>query len=934
MAPNLLRRIPSSLKLLLNAKSAPEKQNATFTTLPEELLLETAQHLPSVDLLSLVLTNTRFLRIFLPTLYADVDLRSSAQCENTLTFLLANTHMCGCIKSLVVRPNNEEWIHTQSSMREIESWVVVTIKQLAPHLANLSRFVWDGKELPKYDVVWKSLRECCDLRQVGVVIGLGDFTFQSRKVMPVKSSLFGFENLTAFTLRVKQMVPSSLHPPFDELPQELWSMLYRCTNLQQLTIDTDNERYIDVRPLFEGQWPCLRELVIGDFVLLDSFGTVEGTNNGLAMANFLARHPSLERLTLHQLEGWYFPLSIKLPATALPNLRHFSARHILLRHLHNVQHLESLELTNQPLGKLPLVGALWAVSQLPLTSLRIWIDCSDSEETDVKSDHAKIFADIFQSASRLLHLDVACSSDPTFSMVCSELTPALSTRHRLRSLVLTQVKKSLRDGESLKDALMLFRQSTTLELVQLQDATARWRHPRDLRFARKSTFQVVSVQPTQLAVHEIGFNKRGQRASRTFRHVLKTRRVRGLLSPFMSSANPTPSSEISVYFDAPIVHMSSKTPEPVLVESPTADVPAAAAPTVSPDPAADTKTSPTSSTLSPVPETEAERAEATDTVAPEGPSPTPSSLSQKAQHARAASVGRAGSIANRSIFTNADGHTVAGSTFINGAGTTGPHATAEHDPSLHVRAATAESALSDEQKATIAKRESKSNKQLAKIIRSEAKVEKKALSAAVNELAQLQKIQKTAAKREEKAQAAYNKSLSTFQKHEAAFLAARAKFESSQALLNSNTETLEISRNNAKDATANLQDKSTEVDGLRQMYDVDEKEREVKLVELTGKGSTRKRWSMMGVMKLSSAMKTTSNLQIHSCELQRYSEAVYDMSIWMRRLPERQSRLSRLASYTPGKHWVFTKDEEYNADDGPVLKVIVMTMIFAMKGIL
>nr|GAT50753.1 DNA binding protein Ncp1 [Mycena chlorophos] len=816
MAPNLLRRIPSSLKLLLNAKSAPEKQNATFTTLPEELLLETAQHLPSVDLLSLVLTNTRFLRIFLPTLYADVDLRSSAQCENTLTFLLANTHMCGCIKSLVVRPNNEEWIHTQSSMREIESWVVVTIKQLAPHLANLSRFVWDGKELPKYDVVWKSLRECCDLRQVGVVIGLGDFTFQSRKVMPVKSSLFGFENLTAFTLRVKQMVPSSLHPPFDELPQELWSMLYQCTNLQQLTIDTDNERYIDVRPLFEGQWPSLRELVIGDFVLLDSFGTVEGTNNGLAMANFLARHPSLERLTLHQLEGWYFPLSIKLPATALPNLRHFSARHILLRHLHNVQHLESLELTNQPLGKLPLVGALWAVSQLPLTSLRIWIDCSDSEETDVKSDHAKIFADIFQSASRLLHLDVACSSDPTFSM--SELTPALGTRHRLRSLALTQVKKSLRDGESLKDALMLFRQSTTLELVQLQDATARWRHPRDLRFARKSTFQV---------------------------------RVRGLLSPFMSSANPTsPSSEISVYFDAPIVHMSSKTPEPVLaapiVESPTTEAPAAAVPIASPDPAADTKTSPTSSTLSPVPETEAERAEATDTVAPEGPSPTPSSLSQKAQHARAASVGRAGSIANRSIFTNADGHTVAGSTFINGAGTTGPHATAEHDPSLHVRAATAESALSDEQKATIAKRESKSNKQLAKIIRSEAKVEKKALSAAVNELAQLQKIQKTAVRREEKAQAAYNKSLAMFQKHEAAFLAARAKFESSQALLNSNTETLEISRNNAKDATANLQDKSTEVDGLRQMYDVDEKEREVKLVELTGKGSTRKRWSIMG----------------------------------------------------------------------------------------
>ncbi|KAJ7446920.1 hypothetical protein B0H11DRAFT_1745392, partial [Mycena galericulata] len=204
------------------------------------------------------------------------------------------------------------------------------------------------------------------------------------------------------------------------------------------------------------------------------------------------------------------------------------------------------------------------------------------------------------------------------------------------------------------------------------------------------------------------------------------------------------------------------------------------------------------------------------------------------------------SVSKRSVFTNADGQAVAGSTFINGAGTTGPNATAEQHESLHQRAASADAALTEQQKSRIAKNGAKGNKQLAKIIKTEAKVEKKALNVAVKELAELQKIQKTAVKREAKAQAAYNNTLTTFQKHEAAFLAARAKYEASQSLLTSTTEALEISRNNAKEATASMQDKSQEVDGLRTMFGVDEKEREVKLVELTGKPSTSSRWSILG----------------------------------------------------------------------------------------
>ncbi|KAJ7158616.1 hypothetical protein C8R46DRAFT_395603 [Mycena filopes] len=461
--------------------------------------------------------------MFLPTLYSSVDLRCNAHCQNTMAFLLTHPHIARCIKTLTVRPNNEEWAQPtpQNSMREIESWLVVTIDQLATHLVNLQSFVWDGREFPKYDNVWNSLRVSCpDLRHVGVTVGLGDFTFRSRKVMPTNSSLFQLNDLTGFTLKVKQLVGSGLHPPFDELPQTFWDMLLdRCPNLEQLTIDTVNERYIDVRPLFQARWPKLRHLTLGDFVLLDAFATVDPlqTNNG--MTNFLTAHPSLEEVVLHQLEGWYFPLSLSLPPTALPNVKHFSARFLMIRHIPNVMRLESLELMNHPHGMYRMAGALWAISQLPaLTSLRIWIDCHDSGDADVKSEHMKYFTDILVAAPRLLHLDISCSTDPTFPM--SELSAALSTTHRLRSLVVTQVKKAAREGDMLRDAMVLFRDNATLKHLKLQDAVARWRQPRDLRFQKIATFETIG-NPSVLAVKELGHNRRGQRSCKTYRQVLK-----------------------------------------------------------------------------------------------------------------------------------------------------------------------------------------------------------------------------------------------------------------------------------------------------------------------------------------------------------------------------------------------------------------------------
>jgi hypothetical protein len=107
-----------------------------------------------------------------------------------------------------------------------------------------------------------------------------------------------------------------------------------------------------------------------------------------------------------------------------------------------------------------------------------------------------------------------------------------------------------------------------------------------------------------------------------------------------------------------------------------------------------------------VPQTDAERAEARDVVAPNDipeSKTSPTSTISPSRHGRAASLGYAPSLTKPSVFTNADGQTIAGSTFINGAGTTGPNATAEHNDSLHQRAASADAVLSEEQKAKIAK---------------------------------------------------------------------------------------------------------------------------------------------------------------------------------------------------------------------------------------
>ncbi|RDB26318.1 hypothetical protein Hypma_006637 [Hypsizygus marmoreus] len=278
-----------------------------------------------------------------------------------------------------------------------------------------------------------------------------------------------------------------------------------------------------------------------------------------------------------------------------------------------------------------------------------------------------------------------------------------------------------------------------------------------------------------------------------------------MTSPSTASLSPTPNSDDrSIYFDAPLSHFHMNPSNP---GGPSTDV--------------------TNDSNGWLPATDL----------PPETHPNGAAVTRGGSHLKSSSSTRSlkRSSSRRSLFTNSEGRTIEGSTFIAGAAMTGPGSTGEPNENLAFRAATADASLTSKQRSRIAKSEAQDAKHLSRVIKQEAKTEKRALGVAINELAALQKVQTLAIRNEARAQAARTKIFADFQKEEALFLAARSKFEAAQSRLNSEDETMEIVRNNAQEATERLQEKAQEVDSLRTMFGVDERERAAKMTELEGK---------------------------------------------------------------------------------------------------
>ncbi|CAL1716642.1 unnamed protein product [Somion occarium] len=176
-----------------------------------------------------------------------------------------------------------------------------------------------------------------------------------------------------------------------------------------------------------------------------------------------------------------------------------------------------------------------------------------------------------------------------------------------------------------------------------------------------------------------------------------------------------------------------------------------------------------------------------------------------------------------------------GGSFVNGPGTIGPNAKLEPNDSFRERSETADSLLSKKEKLKISKSELKEGRRLAKVVKDEARAEQEALELAIRELSEIQKTQRAAVKEEEKTYAAHAKALRVFHKEEITFMAARARFEKAQGELRAFEEAREAARQHALDATDMLQEKNHEVEYLRAQKSVDDRERELKLRQLTGK---------------------------------------------------------------------------------------------------
>ncbi|TFK45837.1 hypothetical protein OE88DRAFT_1085133 [Heliocybe sulcata] len=176
--------------------------------------------------------------------------------------------------------------------------------------------------------------------------------------------------------------------------------------------------------------------------------------------------------------------------------------------------------------------------------------------------------------------------------------------------------------------------------------------------------------------------------------------------------------------------------------------------------------------------------------------------------------------------------------FSAGAGTIGPDATPETDLELHTRQRMAESVLTSKQKAKIMKEEVKQGKRLSKIIQAEQKSERQSLDTAMKELAELTKVQKTAMKDESRSHTAHAETVKSFHKTELVYISARSKYESATTDLKNAEEALEQTRRHAQMVTDMVREKMREVEELRGMKRVDDRERMVKVSELRGKVPT------------------------------------------------------------------------------------------------
>ncbi|KAI0930452.1 hypothetical protein AcV5_007159 [Taiwanofungus camphoratus] len=434
-----------------------------------DVLLEVVSYLSTLsDILHFGLASWKVYCKVIPAVYASVELQGPAQCEATLGMFQRCPEIARHVQKLVVRP---EKLPNRKRRKLLRAWdnagtVSRLVAAAARRLDVLQVFEWDGEDMLPDDRMWADLRlQCPYLRRIGTTFGC----FLPRP----NSHLFKFNDLIGFSLTFKDgFYAHQLHVPSRESAPvftRLWDMLIlRCPDLESLVIAGTFIEPSDAGRIRSARWHRLRTLTIGDV----EFGLSPALNGIISepLFAFLEEHPTLEGLHILGPTNVH-PLDLAgLNPSALPRLTEFSGSLDHLRALidrrqdivvvpnQNAQQGQGQALSHStPLAKtLRHVSFLEPMQMRELTPLaisRVLMDLHALTSLKITFalhngyDSNGVFRTIVASCPQLLHLDLVCTSKPSFYLVRpnSYLMQILSTS----SLVLSFSRsRSLAPSES------------------------------------------------------------------------------------------------------------------------------------------------------------------------------------------------------------------------------------------------------------------------------------------------------------------------------------------------------------------------------------------------------------------------------------------------------------------------------------------------------
>ncbi|KAJ7100946.1 hypothetical protein B0H15DRAFT_899847 [Mycena belliarum] len=463
-----------------------------ITLLPYDVFLDIAECVPAVDVLTLSLTSQQMRGLLLPRLYHSLCLGSSAACASALPMLQQHPDICVHIRKLILRPNNRQaWPVSDSEIDEV--WVASKVREISPHLSGLLAFEWDAEYFPDSEL-WMALRNSCPLlSSLRCVTVFQDFD--------PRSQLFGFDNLSEFSLCVRHQKEGEFSEKGRNFPSQLWKMLARCPNLELLNLSSADAtvQFVPIRDLTSGCWPRLRSLTL-------TLIQYEVEHHVAALRAFLLAHPTITHLAIHPRTSNRASQNTLFARAAFPRLVSFVGGYYHLEQLPCQSAIQTLDITQAPLSThafARLVPALRTFVALTRLELRL-SDYGTREDITAVAQACPALAYF-----RVTFVDHAVIRPRHFDFIAEGLRNLV----HLRAFALEKRSLAL-DLPMLRTALLFCGHVPSLREIEL-----RWF--RDSKLGEQGTFAIVrEAQGTFLEAFERGIGVEGDVFVRRYREPL------------------------------------------------------------------------------------------------------------------------------------------------------------------------------------------------------------------------------------------------------------------------------------------------------------------------------------------------------------------------------------------------------------------------------